>query len=306
MSLLTVPGVVVGPGNARNTPRWLTGVAMEQDDCDVPLAWTAGTADFPYWWTCQDTGGSAPTTALESTPSAGDGAKTISAGEGLELFDAITLWAGYFCRAGSADAAAEASARALAKLDALTPTAIERELWSGAVANMAGFPNPAFIDSGLATLVQSGTPLGFITALGEIEQAIADSMPLVSPAIIHAQPRVVNAWRSQQLVEVVPGGTHLVTAAGTIVVPERGATGASPAAISPAQTANYAYSWVYATGMVHVYLSDSRASDPMESVDRSINDLEIRAEREFIAAWNPCGLVAARVALCDSYCTGGS
>lgn len=303
MSLLTVPGVLVGTGSARNDARWLTGVGMRKEDAS--FSFTAGQDDYPYWWVCQD-GGQAPTTVFETTPGAGDGTKSISAGEGAGYFDAIQLWAGDKCRAGSTDDAAEAQTRALAKLEALTPTAVERELWTAAIANYAGFPNPALIDTGLATLVQGGTPLGFVTALAEIEQAIATSSPLTSPVIIHAQPRVVTAWKSRNLVEIVPGGTHLVTATGTIVVPERGATGQSPASVSPAQTASYSYSWVYATGMVNVFLSDPIVSNPAESVIRTVNTLEVRAERAFVAAWNPAGLLAARVALCDDLCAGGS
>lgn len=306
MSLLTVPGVVVGNGNERQVTRPEAGVGVQSDDCHVPLAFTAGTSDFPYWYQCQGTGGTAPTTAFETTGGAGDGSKVISAGEGTDLFDAIQLWAGYACRTGSEELAAEGQARARRKLEALTPAAVERELWTAAIANLAGYDNPAFIDAGLATLVGGGTPLGFVTALGEVEQAIADSANLTSPVIIHAQPRVVTAWRSMDLVEPVPAGTHLVTATGTIVVPERGATGGSPGAISPAQTANRAYSWVYATGMVSVWLTAPMVTNPNESVIRTVNTLEVRAERSFVAAWNPCTLLAARVALCDLYCTGGS
>ncbi len=306
MSLLTVPGVVVTNGNERQVMRPEAGVGVESDDCHVPLSFTAGTSDYPYWYQCQASGGTAPTTAFETSGGAGDGTKVISAGEGTDLFDAIQLWAGYKCRTGSAELAAESQVRARRKLEALTPAAVERELWTAAIANLAGYDNPAFVDAGLATLVGSGTPLGFVTALGELEQAIADSTNVTSPVIIHAQPRVVTAWASMNLVDMVPGGTHLVTAAGTIVVPERGATGGSPGAISPAQTANRAYSWAYATGMVSVWLTAPVLVDPQESVIRSVNTIEVRAERSFVAAWNPCTLLAARVALCDLYCTGGS
>ena len=340
MSLLTVPGVVVGQGSARSIPRWQTGVGFLPDDCDVPLDWDGlgSDEDFPYWWECPGDGGDTPQNLFQSIAALGDGFKRIGAPEAVEVFDAITLWAGHICRLGGDDDIADAQERARRKLEALTPTAIEYELWTGQIANLAGFPNPALVDAGLATIINGGAPYGFITALGEIEQAIADVMPLTSPAIIHAQPRVVNAWIAEGLVDAVPGGTHLVTKLGTIVVAERGATGASPGSVVPAHTANYAYSWVYATGMVSVWLSPPRVSgaegvtstpdgvpvsrgmaetsaetitaayvndDPTLSA-RSINNMEVRAERDFIAAWNPCGLLAARVDLCDERCTGGS
>lgn len=306
MSLLTVPGVVVGSPSPRNVPRWQTGVGFLPDDCDVPFSQLAGQSDYPYWWECPGDAGQSPVDALETSGSAADGTKAVSTPEAVETFDAVTLWAGVQCRAGADAEFEDARQRASTKLEALTPTAVEHELWTGDVAALAGFANPALADSGAATLVDGGTPLGFVTALAELEQAIADTAPLTNPAIIHAQPRVVTAWRSEDLVEPVPTGTHLVTACGTIVVPERGATGESPGQVNPAQTANYAYSWAYATGMVHVWISAPRTPEQADSVERTQNTLTVRAERDMIAAWNPCGLVAARVALCDVYCTGGS
>jgi hypothetical protein len=304
-SLLTVPGVLVTPTSPLWDDRWVAGFSFEPEHCDVPFAFDASAADdFPYWWECQAAGGEAPENALELSEGAADGTKSIGAARSTVDVNAVTLWAGYRCRPSGDDDNEDARARAIAKLEALTPTAIERELWSAQIANLAGFDNPALIDS--PTLVQGGTPLGFITALAEIEQSIAETMPLSNPAMIHAQPRVVTAWMSKGLVELAAGNTHLVTASGTIVVPEYGATGASPSNISPAQTASYSYSWAYATGPVRVWLGDIRPPTVRESMDRGVNTMYLRAEREYVLIYNPCGVVAARVALCDELCSGGS
>lgn len=304
MSLLTVPGVLVRPGEQRWSDRWQNGIAFSPESCDVPLSFTVGVEDLPYWWECADTDGESPQAAFESENGAADGTKAIGDRPARVEVDALTLWAGDKCRPGGEDERAEAVARATSKLEALTPTAIERELWTGAMAALAGYPNPAFDNTGLATQVGGGAPLGFVTALGEIEQAIADTMPLTGTAIIHAQPRVVTAWKHADLVEAAPGNTHLVTACGTIVVPERGASGTAPAPLTTHAT--YSYSWVYVTGMVSVFLGDPIPPVVEESVVRTTNDLEVRVERDYLAAFSPCGLLAARVALCDPYCLGGS
>lgn len=305
MSLLTVPGVLIPPTSAQWSRGVLNGVAVDQDECHRDLAWNAGESDFPYWWDIHQGATptqTAPETALETTPAAGDGTKRVSTGEGSDDFDPITIWAGDTCRAGAEDLEAEARARALANLEAITATAIERELWTAQVANLAGFNNPAFIDTGLATKVQNGSPLGFVTALGELEQAVADNANMTGRVLIHAQPRVITVWQSRGLLREAPGATHLVTANGSIVIPERGATGAGPTG-SGGANATYSYSWAYATGMVRVWLGNPVALDGLV---RTTNDFEARAERAFVAAWNPCGLLAVRVALCDEYCIGAS
>jgi hypothetical protein len=57
------------------------------------------------------------------------------------------------------------------------------------------------------------------------------------------------------------------------------------------------FSWIYGTGQVKVLLSDPIVPTPV--VNRSINEIEARAERAAAAVFNPCAHVAAEVCIPD-------
>ena len=143
-SLLTIPGVVVTASDQLAGGRWENGVAFEPEACDVELnfdtAAAQSTADFPYWWQCPDSGGQTPQAALNANT------KLVGASRPRLTFTPFQIWAGYRCstldvRPGS-PRFAEVSARVLRKLEAITPAAVERELWTADIADAAGFTNP--------------------------------------------------------------------------------------------------------------------------------------------------------------------
>lgn len=318
LSLVGVPGVLLDPeregrdagtssrsGAGAPGSHWRGGIAVEPEACSVELSLAVAdgtpTTDFPYWWVeCGDSGASA-VDVLAS------GIKGVGAPPDPVTVTPYTLVAGYQCSAldvHSNARRAEVEARVRRRLEAITPAAVERELWNGQLADAAGYTNPALTDAGTLTTLLGGVPTGFVTALGELEQALAEQDHR-GGHMIHAQPRVVTAWMQAGLVHLVPGRTHLETALGTVVVPGSGYPGTSP---KPTQTAaTYATSWAYGTGWVRVVLGTVTVeTQDATTLTRTLNDVTLRAEREAVALWDTCSHVGINVSTCDELCGVGS
>lgn len=301
LSLLRVPGVLYTPSAAQS--HWLSGVAFEPEACTNTLDLDGDVTDIPYWWnTCS---GDAET--ANAAEYFGFGTKAIGLNPDPVEVAPFVLWAGYQCTSldvGHGPRLAEIEAKTRRRLEAITPAAVEHELWTGQVATQMGATNDHLTDSTVTT-IQGGAPLGYVTALAEIEQALFDRDHR-GGHMIHAQPRVVTAWMSDGLVSLVPGRTHLETALGTIVVPGSGYPGTSPDPLNTA--ASYAYSWAYGTGFVRAIVGPISVTPPgsAQSTDRENNDQEIRAERDAAVFWDGCALVGAYVSLCDVLCGTGS
>lgn len=303
VSLLSAPGVLITDADFRIE----NGIAVERESAAVVLeAAGSSTSDVPYWWDCALTGGSAPATFFSTRMA---GIKKIGTHPGKLTFDPFQVWVGYRCTAHDVAhddgiGASVAGRRLLAKLEAATPAAVEREFWTGKIGDAAGLRGPALADIGTVTQVDGGIALGFVTALGELEQALADNANLVGRRMIHAQPRAVNAWRSRGLVELSPEGAFLRTALGTIVVPGTGYPGTG---VGNTGAVSHGTTFAYGTGQVRVWLGapDVRQVES-SSIDREDNDVELRAERSVVIAWDPGAHVGARVSLCDEYCSASS
>lgn len=302
-NLLDAPGVLFDPA----TTRWINGASSEPDACNVPLdVDDAGEGDWPYWWDCGSGSTAEDTLGAVSGFTSGQGYKRVATSPELVEGDPVVLWGGYTCstlslRNQSED---EVRARVLRKLQAVIPVAVERELWTAQVANAAGFSNPALTDVATLTPINGSAPLGFVTALAELEQALADNGNISGRRIIHAQPRVVTAWRSQYLVEPDPTGRYLVTGVGTIVVPGNGYPGSG----SNLAAGNYSHSWAYGTGQVRVLLGQPGPVDLISGavMNRDLNDVIVRSEVEALVLFDPCLHVGVYVNLCDLYCGAGS
>lgn len=313
LSLITVPGVLVTDqekvslsdlsGDPNGVNRWENGVTIQPDAClsADDLDRTLVATDYPYWWTCPDGTGQTPAQANV----AGSGTKEIADPEALLRFTPYTITQGYFCRAAdAASRAAEFEGRARRKLDCVIPRAVEHELWTGQVRNVAGFATPYLADPDNDVAI-SVAGLGFITALAELEDALGECS-CAEPKMIHAERRVVTAWRSRGLVDRSPDGSHLLTTLGTVVVPGVGYPGTGP---SQAQSGEGSFnsSYVYGTGRVRVFLSPpAYQGNPVETVTRTVNDWEVRAEVTAIAVFDRCCTVGLPVLLCDEYCGSGS
>lgn len=300
-SLLDAPGVAWTPDD----PHWLNGVATDPDKCSIPLDFDdASDGDWPFWWVCPRGTGQSAVDALASET---NGRKLVAGGRPDVVGDVFTVWVGDTCTTSSSPAVQVLVERRLRRmLDVATRIAVEREFWTGQVASRAGFQTGWLAQPApnMATVLNGGARTGFVTALGELEQALADRGNLVR-SYIHAQPRVVTAWMSRGLVEPSPDGTYLRTRLGTVVVAGVGYTGGAPG--DEASTGSMAGSWAYGTGPVRVAVSEASAVlwGP-ETVDRTLNDRVVRMERDVAIVFSGCPKVAVHVNPCDEYCGTGS
>lgn len=292
LSLLRVPGVVFDGTDER----WLNGITFEPEGCNLQLDADTATADFPYWWECPPGGQNAvDANVTGGTKAIGDNPANVSA-------EPYWAWVGFACSAmdvGLPDRRAEVEARLRRRLEACLPAIVERELWTGQVSGFSGAETPFLADG--ASVDDLGS-YGYVTALAEVEQALAECS-CGGRHLIHVQPRVAAAWKSEQLVELAPSRDHLLTAMGTVVVPGTGYPGTNPGDVA----ASYSHSYIYGTGMVRVFLGTPTVGAlDASTVSRDTNDVELRAERPVLAVFDPCCHVGVQVNLCDRLCAGGS
>lgn len=272
---------------------------MEAEPCSLTLDWgSGGESDVPYWWDCADA-----TAASVLQPGHPEYGKLIGDNEADVSAEAWEAWVGKTCSGlgMNAERIAEEEGMLLRRWEASLSAILEHELWTGQVAQAAGFAdNPFLADSALATNL--GGNFGFVTALAELEQGLADAVSL-GARMIHAQPRLVTAWAAEKLVEVAPDRTHLRTLLGTVVVPGSGYDGTDPNGIA----ASYSHTYAYGTGQVKAFVADPAVTRvDASSVKRSTNAVELRAAAPALVLFNPCTLVTVGVNLCDRYCGGAS
>lgn len=284
--LATAPIVVNGSdldatlSDTQEPTRWVQGFAWDPEDC------SGGSILDP----CDDD--TAPASA--TTPDD-------------RTFQPYIVEASIECGTlGSAERRAELDARARRKLVAVRSAQIEAELWSGTQAQSHGWTaNDYFLEATGAQILEA-IPLGFQTALAELEQAIGDQSDW-ERGMIHAMPRTVAHWSANGLVHAE--GDVLFTLQGTRVVSGRGYPGTGPTALQPQQEGPFSadFAWAYASGIVEVRLGSlsTRTTDaPQAGIALATNDMKLTAAQFAAATWSGCVLAAAwvdhTVALTDS------
>lgn len=103
--------------------------------------------------------------------------------------------------------------------------------------------------------------------------------------IIHATPGVISAWNFVNLVTTTEGSDWLRTANGTLVVSGAGYYNTDPSGKTGSDP-SVGQEWAFATGPVHVYTQMGVRPTVSEYVDREINEIVYRAERDFLALWD--------------------
>lgn len=145
---------------------------------------------------------------------------------------------------------------------------VERRLWQGVPLGGIG---------GLPGLFQSATTLSAASCITEalfsLEQALADNG--VVGGIIHARPGMSAVMAQAHLLET--RGRQLVTRLGTPVVFGQGYNGTGPAGQATTTTTEY----MYASGRVLIWGSDTWVPPVGETMDRSLNQIYTVAERIF-------------------------
>lgn len=167
---------------------------------------------------------------------------------------------------------------------------IAAELWTGALAAAAGWPNQFFTDLSSDVLTDgAATPTA---ALACLEQALAQC-GCGDRGMIHATPQLATHWATLGTV-LRREGSLLLTVHDTVVVPDAGYDGSGPGGVAAAAT-----QWAYATGMVTVRLGPVSITpgEFADALDRSDNKVTFFAERPAAATWDGCCHAAVEVAL---------
>lgn len=110
--------------------------------------------------------------------------------------------------------------------------------------------------------------------------------------MIHAPRSIVTLWKNLNLVE--RQGNLILTINDTIVVPGAGYDGSGP----DGQPAAANSMWVYGTGLVDVRLGTIEVvgGPNAQGLDRTNNDIIIRASRMAAATFDPCVHLAVEIA----------
>jgi len=174
---------------------------------------------------------------------------------------------------------------ALEELTRLTPYAVERELWTGELADLADLPNRRLASPDAEVL--NAVPESPVSVIGRLEEALG-STP--GRGLIHAGLRAAAYLAGQTSRE----GNLLRTKLGSVVV-----TGAGYLSTGPdGEPAPDGAAWVYATGPVTVRLSTPEIpAQDAETIDRTNNTAEVRAQRLAAVSWDGCAHFAALLAL---------
>lgn len=184
--------------------------------------------------------------------------------------------------------------KARRKLRAVRSYQLEREFWTGTVANANGYTNNQWLTKtgagGIQKYVENNSAVGTTTALAELEQAIADGSTW-EVGMIHAMPRTATYWFENGLISEARPGVF-VTGLGTIVVAGRGYPGTGPGggsahfgADSGLATTSGQYAYAYATSMV--YVGTGRPSDTEAADDSNISSLNPETNLRTHRAWQP-------------------
>lgn len=251
--------------------RWTGGVEL---DPEAPAAAAADGCD-PGTWTVPDPAGSVQA-------------------------DPMVVWAGERCSALSVGAR-DYQARARRALEACTPAQVASELWTGAQAQAAGWPNLWLAGGSAGFTNLSPTPADVspgLYGLAALQEYLGDTV-CGARGMIHATRNAVTLWQRYGLLR--REGQLIVDLYDNIVVPGPGYDGSDPAGdVDPSgETA-----WAYATGLVEVRLGPPVVTPDLlaDAVDRSVNTVEFRAWRLALATWDGQAHAGIRVGLCELAC----
>jgi hypothetical protein len=199
-------------------------------------------------------------------------------------------------RSGLSFNAIDRIARLSRQIEGMSQKSIEVELWDGAVRKGESHDNKALSDAG-TDLVNSGTALGAILALAELERSMAAASNAGETGVIHMTSDVASLLNTR--LEKSENGT-LITRIGTPVVVGAGYSGNGPTGVTGA-AASAINKWIYGTGAVKVYLGDvDVVNDNLAQaydVSGNKNDMRIKAIRPAAAYFDTSIHLAVRVDL---------
>jgi hypothetical protein len=262
---------VVKPENAPGEDQWVRGFAQE---------WETTVQELKNWDDTDNTNGSVVTGGVINYY---DDIKPFF----IELTET---------RSGLSFNAIDRIARLSRQIEGMSQKSIETELWDGVVRKGESHDNKALSDAG-TTLVNSGTALGVILAIAELERSMAVASNAGELGVIHMTSDVASLLNNR--LETSKDGT-LVTRLGTPVVVGAGYSGNGPTGVTGA-AASATNKWIYGTGAVKVYLGDvDVVNDNLAQaydVSGNKNDMRIKAIRPAAVYFDTSIHLAVRVDL---------
>lgn len=291
---MAVPRMIVQPAGFTPAPYGLMSVVESRS------------ASSPHWqngvlW--EDVCGPPATTydlCLTDSPTVTGAAPAKTAGPFHEDFAAtpFTIYSRIDCSApGFYETSEQEAATALSEWEQWQ---IEFAFWTGIAAGVPNVVYPHLAANAnvfsaddnatlqLAATVPTATATDPATALGIVENALADCYPGIGLVHIPVEllPRFCEAY------VIYRDGGRLRTCNGNYVVAGAGYPNTSPAgAASPLDGSG----WIYATPPVFMYRSPLRTISARETLDRDVNTVEALSERTVLLGYSCC-LAAAPVA----------
>ena len=166
--------------------------------------------------------------------------------------------------------------RVEAALDAKLSFAVEEALGKG----VTGSTNPFLADTNLTQL--GGGTVTAQVGLNYLENAIGETG---SQGMILATPGTVSAWNFVNLITDENEEGYAETANGPPVASCGGLINTDPVG-KTGSTPTTGIEWAFATGPVLLYQQDGVRVTRDQYIDRSINEIVYRAERDFVALWD--------------------
>lgn len=193
----------------------------------------------------------------------------------------------------------EYKARVRRRLIGVQTLKMEDELWTGAVAQAAGFPNRYLADPANVVELAVG-PVALVHALGRLQMYLART--ITGRGMIHATQDTVNLWVSAGVVRR-EGASHRDTF-DNIIVAGGGYPGTDPDGV---ESVNGDTRWAYATGLVITLLDEPQIvpATLQEAVAKDVNTVTARGERIAAAFWDGIAHAGIEVNLCETCCTPG-
>lgn len=308
MTTLGPRAVHLPPIPAPTRPNLLSSVGTEPRPSEG--RWQAGIAYQPPRY--------APSVAVAGSSAdpcgeVGDGDKTITDSPASVSWDPYIIWAGDQCATlGDLD---EVRSRAEGQLEAQTSHLVESILWTNqvdgadfgashpnasladaSVANGGTAPTQAQKDAGYIYMPNGLNAFPLVTAFRDLTDAMTEVLGGVR-GMIHVEKRIVGDIAYAGL--AVQNGQRLLSTLGDhVVVPGTGYTGSDPEEAA----ASAFHTTIYATSMVEVLLSPIEVFGSAEDkVNRSTNNIEVRAERMALAHWDRQCHIAVTVCLEDPF-----
>lgn len=187
----------------------------------------------------------------------------------------------------------EMTAGSIARLKADLSYKLEAELWTGAARRALGVNGQYFTSVG-TTVLNSGTALPFVHALGKLQKSWG-ACARGRRGMIHCPPDLATSWLARGSIR--REGALLLDAFDNIVV---AGTGYDGSGLSHTPDATGKTSYAFMTDVIGLLLGSTATA---EAFDTTNNQEVVVAYRPTATFYDPCCVVGVNADLCAAYCT---